>query len=74
MDDIFLTSTNFQLKIEEIVEMKDISYIEAILEFCDDHDMEYDQVKKLLTTNLKDKIKVCAMNDGLMKKESVLPF
>ena len=69
----FLNDTTFQLKIEEMV--KDgYSYLEAIVEFCDEYDLEFEDVKKLMTTNLKDKVKLDAMEAGYMRQESMLPL
>lgn len=73
-DKPFLNQTSFQLMLEENVRDSGITYIEAILEFCENNDMEFDQVKKLLTSNLKDKIKIDAIRDGMMRRESVLPL
>ncbi len=69
----FLTETTFQIAIEDLVR-EGYSYIEAIIEFCDENDMEFEEAKKLMTTNLKDKVKLCAMQEGFMKQESSLPI
>lgn len=69
----FMNDTKFQLEIEEMVK-EGFSYLEAIVEFCEDHDMEFEDVKKLMTTNLKDKVKLDAMEAGLMRQESMLPL
>lgn len=70
----FLNETSFQLKIESMVKDDGLSYLEAIIKFCDDNDMDPEDVKKLLTVNLKGKLKLSAMAEGYMKQESVLPI
>ncbi len=69
----FLNDTTFQLKIEELVR-EGHTYLEAIIEFCDENDLEFEDVKKLMTTNLKDKVKLDAMREGYMRQESMLPI
>jgi uncharacterized protein YdhG (YjbR/CyaY superfamily) len=69
----FLTDTTFQLQIEELVK-EGYTYLEAIIQFCEENDLEFEDVKKLMTTNLKDKVKLDAMREGYMKQESMLPI
>lgn len=70
---MFLNETTFQLQIEELVK-SGYTYIEAIVVFCDKHDLEFEEVKKLMTANLKGKVKLCAMEEGYLKRESTLPI
>lgn len=70
---MFLTETTFQLQIEELVS-QGYTYIEAIVQFCEEHDLEFEEVKKLMTANLKGKLKLCAMEEGYIRKESTLPI
>lgn len=69
---MFLNAMTFEQKIEEIVRGGE-TYIEAILQFCEDYDVDYDDVKKLMTTNLTGKLKLCAMENGYIKKEGTIP-
>ncbi len=71
---MFLTDTVFQLGIEEIVRTKSCSYMEAILEYCDTNDLEYSEIKSLMGANLKDKLRMNAEDEGLMKKTARLPL
>jgi hypothetical protein len=71
---MFLTPTTFQEKIEDEVWMKDCTYIEAIMTFCKDNETDFEDIAKLITSNLKDKIRLDAMNEGLMKREAQLPI
>lgn len=47
---------DFSVKIEELVYMKDISYIEAITLYCEETGFEIELVPKLLSSTLKSKI------------------
>lgn len=70
----FLDATTFQLNIEEIVRERRVDHLDAVVIFCKDNDLEPDEIKKLLTSNLKDKIKVAAIEGGYMKREATLPI
>ncbi len=71
---MFLNEVNFQAKIEEMVSSGNATYIDAILEFCDTNDIEYESLKKIISSNLKDKIRLDAEDSGLMKQLSRLPL
>lgn len=49
---------SFSLDIEEIVYMKDISYMDAILEYCENNDVEIEVAASLISNNLKSKIQL----------------
>lgn len=70
----FLDETTFQLQIEELVTAKRISYIDAIIHFCECNSLDPEDIAKLVSSNLKGKIKLAAIEDGLMKSESQLPL
>jgi len=48
---------NFSLQIEEIVYMKDVSYMDAVVLYCEENEMEVEVAAKLLTQAIKSKIK-----------------
>lgn len=70
----FLTEEKLIAELEEIIHMEDINYLEAVLTFCDRHKLDVEEIKPLIGTTLKERIRVDAMNNGLMKKEAALPF
>jgi len=72
--DGFMNSTSFHHKIEDMVEQYGISYLEAVLKFCEENDREPEDIKKMLTVTLKDKIKIDAINAGYMMAGSSLPI
>ena len=49
---------NFSLDIEEIVYMKDISYMDAIIEYCEQNEVEIEVAASLISNNLKSKIQL----------------
>lgn len=70
----FLTEASFQLKIEELVREKRVSYMDAVLLFCHENDLEPSDISKVVSSNLKEKIRDDAVSDGLMKRTSQLPI
>jgi hypothetical protein len=74
----FMTAAKFSSDIEEIV--KDghglVNYIDAIICYCDDNDIELENVPKLISKPLKEKLKYQAQNLNFMKKTTrgILPL
>lgn len=58
----------FSMEIEELVYMKDISYIDAIVEYCDRTGFEIESAAKLVSGVLKSKIQTEAENLHFIKK------
>lgn len=48
----------FSMEIEEIVYMKDISYLDAVIEHCESIGLELENASKLISGVLKSKIKL----------------
>jgi hypothetical protein len=70
----FLDSLTFQKAIEAIVKEKRVDYVDAILIYCKQNDLEPEDISKLVSSNLKHKLRASAQAQGLMKKESTLPI
>lgn len=70
MAKIFDSPAQFSLHIETLSAQSDQTYIETILEFCDDNLVDYDDVAKLLTPVLKQKILEQARLQFSMPKET----
>ena len=69
-----MNSKEFSLKIEKIVqEKKGISYMDAILKYCDENDIDPSTVAPMLTKALKDKITIEAQNLNYIPKTGQLP-
>lgn len=78
VEDKFLTAAKFSETIEKIVKESGglVNYIEAIVAYCEEHQIEFETVTKLISKPLKEKIKYQAQSLNYMKKTSrgILPL
>lgn len=72
-DTPFMTMAKFAEKIEKIVYDKNMDYMEAVLHFCVENDLEPEDIAKFVSTNLKSKIELTAIDNGYLPKRSSLP-
>jgi hypothetical protein len=72
IEDKFMTATKFSMEVEEIVRSNNggLNYIEAILVYCEKYNIELENVSKLISKPLKEKLKVDAQRMNFMKKSS----
>jgi len=71
-----MNSKEFSLIIEGVVkEKRPISYMDAIVWYCETNKIEIETVSRLITKPLKEKIKAEALNANLLKekKSGTLP-
>ena len=77
MEKKFLTPTKFALEIEKLVKESHglINYIDAVIVYCDQNEVEIESVPKLLSKPLKEKIKRDAQYLNYVKRTSrgILP-
>ena len=67
----FFCSTRFAEEIETLVlNNADMNYIDAIVHFCDQNNIDVESVPKLISKPLKEKIKYDAQQLNFMKKTS----
>ena len=67
----FFCPAKFAENIETLVlENKDMNYIDAIVHFCDENNIDVESVPKLISKPLKEKIKCDAQQLNFMKKTS----
>ena len=69
-----MTSKEFVIIIEKLKREKKISYIDAIVSYCEKNNIETDTVGKLISKPLKEKIEVEARNLNLLQKTWTLPI
>ena len=71
-----MNSKKFALIIEGIVKDKRISYLDAVLYYCEDNDIDTASVGPLINKSLKEKIKEEAEKLNLVERSStaVLPI
>ena len=67
----FLCQSKFSKIIEDIVKVNsEMNYIDAIVHYCDENNIEIESVSKLISKPLKEKIKCDAINLNFLKRTS----
>lgn len=67
----FYCARKFTEEIENIAQQnKDMSYVDAIVFFCEKNNLDVESVPKLITKPLKEKLKGEAMELNLLKRTS----
>ena len=65
----FYCSARFSKEIEKIVlESRDMTYIDAIVYFCEENGIEVESVTKLLSKPLKERLRVEATELNMLKR------
>ena len=57
-----MTPKRFSKIVEDIVKDKQVNYMEAILIYCENHELEPEDVKKFVSKTLKEKVAVNAQD------------
>jgi len=74
----FMTPTKFSMEIERLVKTSNglITYIEAVVTFCQENEIELETVPKLMSKPLKERLRHEAERLNYMKQRSrgVLPL
>ena len=68
-----ITPTKFSLLIEQMVQTKHISYMEACLEYCKEKEIEPNSIARLVNKALKQKIQMEAEELHFLPKTNSLP-
>ncbi len=66
----FLCQNKFTSDIESLVQQSKLNYIEAIISYCEDNNIEFESVGKLITKPLKEKLKAQATELNYLKRTS----
>jgi|TARA_B110000438_G_C15686779_1_gene594931 hypothetical protein len=69
MIDVILTPNKFALIIENIVKDRNITYMEAVLEYCQSHNIDPSDTKAMISKTLKEKIAYEAQNLNMLKEK-----
>jgi|TARA_B100000965_G_scaffold175745_1_gene146534 hypothetical protein len=64
-----MNSKEFSLKIESVVKEKRVSYMDAIIDYCNLNDIDVGTVKAMVNKSLKEKIKNEAVNLKMLKEK-----
>ena len=68
-----ITPTKFSLLIEQMVQTKNISYMDACLEYCKEKEIEPNSIARLVNKSLKQKIQMEAEQLHFLPKTNSLP-
>ena len=70
-----MNSKEFSLEIEKIVkEKRDLTYMDAVIWYCEQNDIELSTVNPLISKTLKQKIELEAQKLNFLPKTGVLPI
>jgi len=71
LEDKFFCPSKFAQEIENLVQVNvEMNYIDAIIHFCEQNNIDVESVPKLISKPLKEKIKCEAMELNFLKKSS----
>jgi len=71
LENKFFCPSRFAQEIEKIVQTNsDMNYIDAVIHFCEQNNIDVESVPKLISKPLKEKIKYEAMELNFLKKTS----
>lgn len=73
MDD-FLTEETFLAKIQELVRIGNMNYMEAVLHFCENNEIDVEDIKSLIGKSLAERLRYDAVENGYFKKQAKLPI
>ena len=66
----FLDQNKFTQDVEQLVLTTELNYIEALVSYCEDNNIEFESVGKLIAKPLKDKLKAEATELNYLKRTS----
>lgn len=69
---MFKTSNEFSLYIEQVVNQKRITHMDAILEYCKENYLEPEDIAKLVNKSLKEKIALNMQELNYLPKKAQL--
>lgn len=71
IDKKFMTQEKFSKDVEQLVHKeRDFNYIDAIVYYCEENEIEIERVSKLISKPLKEKIRCEAIDLNFLKKTS----
>lgn len=69
---MFKNSNEFSLYIEQLVQTKRMSHMDAVLDYCKENYLEPDDVKSLINKSLKEKIEMNFRELNYLPKQAQL--
>jgi len=70
LDGLMLTKSKFGKMVESTVKKKTISYLDAIIDICNEHNIEIDDIKKFISPAIKSKLEAEAIKLNLMVEKN----
>ncbi len=70
----FINKKKFTRMTEDTVRTKSMTYMDAVVYLCEENNLEIEDVKKYITTSIKEKIELEAMNLNFLTKSETLPI
>ena len=71
LEDRFMTSAKFSQEVEKIaLHNPDMNYIDSVIHYCELNEIELDNINKLISKPLKEKLRHNAQELNFMKKTS----
>jgi len=64
----------FTVGVEKVVINLECSYIDAIIHYCEENDVDFDIVPKLISNSIKEKLQAEAINLNFLPKVGILPI
>jgi hypothetical protein len=72
MSDNFLSKKKFTKMVESEVKASNLSYMDAVVNLCEKNNIEIEDVKKFLSSSVKERIEVEAMELNYLPKVNTL--
>jgi len=70
----FLNKQKFTQLVEDSVRINKSSYMDAVIELCEQHNLELEEVKKFISPIIKDKIEAEARKLNFLPRQNELPL
>lgn len=72
LEEKFMTASKFSMEIENLMKISNgtMNYIECIIHYCNENNIELETVSKLISKPLKEKLKYDAQRLNFMKRSS----
>ena len=71
LEDKFMTAAKFSQEVEKIaLHNPDMNYIDSVIHYCEENEIELDNIGKLISKPLKEKLRFEAQELNFIKKTS----
>ena len=70
----FRSPNEFSIYIDEVRLKHDLSYMDAVINYCNEKDIDIDSIGPLINQKLREKIKIEAEQENMIKPRGHLPI